>query len=67
MCISTIVDILKLIHCKMEIEYNSPEELRKIYFDVTGKEACDETGQYTQGYCMWLETLHCEGEVYSKN
>jgi len=51
----------------MEIEYNSPEELRKIYFDVTGKEARDENGQYYQDYCHWLEKLHCEGEVYSKN
>ena len=50
----------------MEIEYNSPEELRKIYFDVTGQEAC-ENGWYDQDYCKWLETLHCQGEVYSKN
>ena len=51
----------------MEIEYNSPEELRKIYFDVTGNDACDCDGEYYQDYCMWLETLHCEGEVYSKD
>jgi len=51
----------------MEIEYYSKEELREVYFDVTDKEACDETGQYDQDYCAWLENLHCEGEVYSKN
>ena len=51
----------------MEIEYYSAEELRKVYFDLTGNDACDENGQYDQDYCKWLETLHCRGEVYSKN
>ena len=51
----------------MEIEYYSAEELRKVYFDVTGLDACDGDGEYYQDYCHWLETLHCRGEVYSKN
>ena len=51
----------------MEIEYYSAEELRKVYFDVTGLDACDCDGEYYQDYCHWLETLHCRGEVYSKN
>ena len=51
----------------MEIRYYSPEELRDVYFDVTGKEARNETGQYAQDYCAWLEKLHCQGEVYSNN
>lgn len=49
----------------MEIEYYSKEELRKVYFDVTGLDACD--GEYYQDYCAWIEKLHCQGEVYSKN
>ena len=51
----------------MEIEYYSKEELRKVYFDVTGNDACDENSRYTQEYCAWLEVLHCKGDVYTKN
>ena len=29
----------------MEIEYYSAEELRKVYFDVTGLDACDCDGE----------------------
>ena len=53
----------------MEIEYNSPEELRKIYFDVTGKEARDENGQYYQDYCHWLENrakIDIEQDVWNE-